>query len=437
MVRRDSLVDQVALEIAVDIAKACLLFEAELDICGVEVLKLGQVLGVLARVVPQKLETVFLPLAHVDQFVSQQIGTVGLVAPYEDDSTRSDRVGTECVEGHFDNAHLVVTPRLPVERKERPDRDSDNYDHPDQNTSHAASLGWLSCDEIRGSWVGLRSAGSGRGMAMGDAVDIEFTGSVPEFYERFLVPLIFEPYAADLTIRIADLGSRSVLEVACGTGVVTRAMSAGLDADTVITATDLNQPMVDHAASLSTASEVRWRQADVMNLPFEDGSFDVVVCQFGVMFFPDRPAAFAEIRRVLRPGGVFLFNTWDRIETNEFAHVVTEAAATVFPDDPPQFLPRTPHGYFDDGEIRADIVAAGYVGSVSIDGLQVRSRAESCEIPAIAYCQGTPLRSEIESRDPTQLDHVTSTASRAIADRFGETDVDGLISGFVITAQNP
>jgi SAM-dependent methyltransferase len=193
--------------------------------------------------------------------------------------------------------------------------------------------------------------------------------------------------------------------------------------------------MVDHAASVGTDRDIIWRQADVIDLPFDDGSFDVVVSQFGVMFFPDRPKAFAEIGRVLRPGGVFIFNTWDRIETNEFADVVTSAAASVFPDDPPHFLARTPHGYYDHDEIRRELSAGDFEDGVEIDVLEARSRAASAEAPAIAYCHGTPLRNEIESRDESSLAHVTAVATARIADRFGDTDVDGLIRGFVVTAR--
>lgn len=267
------------------------------------------------------------------------------------------------------------------------------------------------------------------------SADSGFVGTVPEFYEKYLVPLIFEPYAHDLASRVHSSNAREVLEVACGTGVLSRAMTSSLEPFVQITATDLNEPMLDHAASVGTTREVLWRQADVMDLPFEDDSFNAVVCQFGVMFFPDRPKAFAEIRRVLRPGGVFLFNTWDRIETNEFAYVVTEAAASVFPNDPPQFLSRTPHGYFDHVEIRRELSDGGFDDDVEIDVLEARSVAGSADVPAIAYCHGTPLRNEIESRDPSALARVTSVATAQLAERFGETNLDGLIRGFVITAR--
>ena len=264
-----------------------------------------------------------------------------------------------------------------------------------------------------------------------------FAGSVPELYDRLLVPLIFEIYADDLVARLGGLGVSSVLEVAAGSGVVTRAMAAGLPRSVTLTATDLNQPMIDHAVSTGTARPVTWQVADVMELPFEDERFDAVVCQFGVMFFADRPAAFAEVARVLRPGGVFVFSVWDRIEDNEFAAEVTRAVAGLWPQDPPAFLARTPHGYYDEATIQNDVAEGGFSIPAAFDVLEARSRAVSCEIPAVAYCQGTPLRNEIEARDPGRLLEATEVATAAIRDRFGATDLDTKIRGYVITATKP
>jgi SAM-dependent methyltransferase len=267
--------------------------------------------------------------------------------------------------------------------------------------------------------------------------DLVFTGSIPELYERYLVPLIFQPYADDLAERIVRLDPATVLEVAAGTGVVTRAMTARLPMTVEITATDLNQPMLDYAESLGTGHPVTWQQADAMKLPFDDESFDAVVCQFGAMFFPERVGAYAEFCRVLRPGGTLLFNVWDDIEHNEFADVVTAAVGTMFPDDPPRFLARTPHGYHDSDRIGSELIAAGFQSAPTVDRVEARSRAESCNSPAIGYCQGSPLRNEIAARDAGRLEEATAVAAAAIAARFGTTDIDGLISAFVIAAVKP
>jgi len=180
---------------------------------------------------------------------------------------------------------------------------------------------------------------------------------------------------------------------------------------------------------------VEWRQADAMRLPFPDGTFDAVVCQFGAMFFPDKPKAFAETRRVLKAGGVFLFNVWDRIEDNEFADVVTASLATMFPQDPPRFLARTPHGYHDKDAIRRDLKGGGFSASPRIDTVTARSPAASPAIPAIAYCQGTPLRSEIEARGAARLAEATEAATEALAERFGRGAVDGKIQAHVVAVQ--
>ncbi|HKW85154.1 MAG TPA: methyltransferase domain-containing protein, partial [Burkholderiaceae bacterium] len=182
-----------------------------------------------------------------------------------------------------------------------------------------------------------------------------------------------------------------------------------------------------------TQQPVRWQQADAMHLPFDAASFDVVVCQFGAMFFPDRPHAFREVRRVLRPGGTFVFDAWDRIEDNEFADVVTNALATVFPADPPRFMARTPHGYADRGQIAADLAAAGFTAAPNIETIAARSRAVSADVPAIAYCQGTPLRGEIQARSGASLGEATAAAAAAIAARFGSGPVDGKIQAHIVS----
>jgi len=267
-------------------------------------------------------------------------------------------------------------------------------------------------------------------MATNDTV---FAGSIPELYDRLMVPLIFDVYARDMARRVASLRPRRVLETATGTGAVTRAMTAALP-EAALIATDLNQAMLDHAAARHPSRDgVQWRQADALALPFEDASFDVVVCQFGAMFFPDRVKGYAEARRVVKPGGHYLFSVWDRIADNEFADVVTEALARIFPDDPPRFLARTPHGYHDGDRIRDDVKAAGF-RDVSVETIDASSDAASPHDPAVADCHGTPLRNEIEARAPGGLARATEVAERALADRFGAGPISGRIQALVITA---
>jgi SAM-dependent methyltransferase len=193
--------------------------------------------------------------------------------------------------------------------------------------------------------------------------------------------------------------------------------------------------MLDHASAIGTTRPVEWRQADAMQLPFPDGAFDAVVCQFGAMFFPEKPKAFSQAHRVLRPGGVFMFNVWDRIEENEFADTVTTALESLFPKDPPRFLARTPHGYSDLATIGRDVARSDFAAPPQIITVAARSRAESPRVPAVAYCQGTPLRNEIEARDAARLGEATDLAEDAIAQRFGRGPVDGKIQAHVVTIE--
>jgi ubiquinone/menaquinone biosynthesis C-methylase UbiE len=266
-----------------------------------------------------------------------------------------------------------------------------------------------------------------------DSTDKAFTGSIAQIYERLLVPLIFVPYARDLAARIARARPRKLLETAAGTGVVTRELAAQLPADIGITATDLNEPMLAQAKAALPDRRVEWRQADALALPFDDASFDIVACQFGVMFFPDRVKGHAEARRVLTPGGRLFFNVWDRIETSEFTDIVSQALAETFPNDPPRFMARTPHGYHDPDLIRSDLERAGF-SEIAIEAVDHVSRAPSPREPAVAFCQGTPMRNEIEARGAPGLEAATDRAEQALARRFGGGAIEGRIRALVVSA---
>lgn len=264
--------------------------------------------------------------------------------------------------------------------------------------------------------------------------DRTFAGSIPQNYQRYLVPLIFEPYAVDLCRHVVDHQPATVLELAAGTGVVTRRLATDLPADVPIVATDLNPAMLAEAARIGTARLVDWRQADALRLPFPDGTFDVVVCQFGVMFFPDKAAAFAEAKRVLRPGGRFVFNTWDTIAHNDFILTICGALDALFPADPPRFVQRGPHGYADRDGIARDLSEAGFAAA-DIALVAHHSRAASAHDAALGYCHGTPLRTEIEARGPDALDKATEAAVAALKERFGTGPIEGQIQAYVAVAR--
>ncbi|MBB4351808.1 class I SAM-dependent methyltransferase [Aliirhizobium cellulosilyticum] len=265
--------------------------------------------------------------------------------------------------------------------------------------------------------------------------DKVFAGNIPALYQQHMVPMLFEPYAQEMAGRVARLKPQTLLEIAAGTGVLTRALAARLGDTAEIIATDLNQPMLDLAAHLQRGGgKTTFRQADAQALPFDDGSFDVAVCQFGVMFFPDKLQGYREVRRVLKPGGSYLFSVWDRVSANAFVTTVSDALAKRFPADPPRFMERTPHGYFDTDAIIDTLHEAGF-SEVKVETADKISRAESAASAAAGYCQGSPLSGEIEARQPGKLWAVTKAVASALAERFGPGEIEGEVRAHVITAR--
>jgi SAM-dependent methyltransferase len=249
--------------------------------------------------------------------------------------------------------------------------------------------------------------------------DTVFSGSMAEFYDR-RAGSMFAPYAADMASRLSGLSSARLLEVAAGTGIVTQALARVLPDSVKITATDLSRPFLDFAAGKPDLARVAWREADAMALPFTDDVFDVVVCQFGIMFFPDKPRAHAEARRVLRPGGRYLFSAWDSLAANPDAEIVERAVAALYPAAPIGFIRRTPFGYFDLDRIRADLHAGGFE-SCTIDTVALPWQTTSAWDVATGYCHGTPMRAEIEAAAPQDgIARATEAAAAALIARFGE-----------------
>jgi ubiquinone/menaquinone biosynthesis C-methylase UbiE len=263
--------------------------------------------------------------------------------------------------------------------------------------------------------------------------DKAFVGSIPDIYDGIMVPLIFEPYARDLAGRLRGMASGRLLEIAAGTGAVTRELARALPDSVEIVATDLNEPMLERAKASLADRAITWRQADAGALPFGDAEFDAVVCQFGVMFFPDKTAAFREVRRTLKPGKRFLFSVWEGIEDNDFARTVVETLAVIFPADPPRFIARTPHGHYARPPLEQALREAGFE-TVAFEAIEDVSRAPSPREAAVGYCQGTPVRGEIEARDPSGLEEVTARVEEALALRYGSGPIEGRIQATLVTA---
>jgi SAM-dependent methyltransferase len=262
-----------------------------------------------------------------------------------------------------------------------------------------------------------------------------FAGSFAEYYDRYLVPLLFAPYADVVADRARALLPHRVLETAAGTGVLTEALASKLPTEVTITATDLSEPMIERGKVRPGMERVNWQQADAMKLPFVDGSFDLIVCQFGVMFFPDKRASFKESFRVLRPGGTYLFVVWDDYAnmSNSPGWIAAETVGDMLGRDP-HTLVNPP--YFDEPTIHADLTAAGF-RDVRINRIARTAKAASARDAAVITVQGSLLRTAIEAADPSRLGEATKAVEQVMFARFGEGPVEGETTALIITTTKP
>jgi ubiquinone/menaquinone biosynthesis C-methylase UbiE len=264
------------------------------------------------------------------------------------------------------------------------------------------------------------------------ATDTVFAGSIPAIYDQYMVPLIFAPYARLLAERAARVRPSRILETAAGTGVVTEELHRALP-EAAIIATDLNAPMLEQAARRISATNVHFQPADAEALPFRNGDFDLVVCQFGVMFFPDKVKANSEARRVLREGGRYMLAIWDCIEHNLATMTAGKAVAALFPIDAARFFERVPFRYHDVGQIEQDLLSAGFT-DIELETVELRSRAASARDVAIGLVQGTPMRSDIEQIDAAMLGPATDAAEEALRQFEGPDGFDAPMSARLVTA---
>jgi SAM-dependent methyltransferase len=262
-----------------------------------------------------------------------------------------------------------------------------------------------------------------------------FAGTLAEFYDRYLVPLMFASYAEVVADRAKGLLPRRILETAAGTGVVTEAMARIMPSGVAITATDLHQAMIERGKVRPGMERVNWQQADAMKLPFHNGSFDLIVCQFGIMFFPDKRTALDECFRVLMPGGTYLFVVWDDPTNmpNSPIWIAAQTVSDMLGCDPRSLIAP---GYFDEPAIRADLAAAGF-RDVRVDRIARLAKAASARDAAVIAVEGSLLRTAIEAVDPSRLSEATKAVERAMFARFGEGPIEGETKALIITATKP
>jgi ubiquinone/menaquinone biosynthesis C-methylase UbiE len=259
-----------------------------------------------------------------------------------------------------------------------------------------------------------------------------FVGSIPELYDRHLGPVLFEPYAKELASRIPE-GAKRVLELAAGTGRLTKHLLAGIGADAELVVTDLNEPMLDEAKKHITRGHerVQWKAADMLALPFEAGSFDAVFCQFGLMFAPDKLQAMKEMRRVLAPGGTLLLSVWDELGKNVASQRLHHMAFALLPLDPPTFM-STPFSMSDAPALKSLASDAGFK-DVRIDTVVKTAEAVSAADLAIGCVRGNPLSLQLQERG-VDVDAFQTQVAAALAHEFGESPCKSPLSAHVLTA---
>lgn len=273
----------------------------------------------------------------------------------------------------------------------------------------------------------------GRRMTVGDTA---FTGSIPDIYQRYLVPLLFQPWADIIASRAMELRPNRVVEMAAGTGVLTAAMIKACPQCEIV-ATDLNPTMLDVARRTAPlGAQVSFLAADACRLPFDSGSFDLGVSQFGMMFYPDRVRGFAEAARVLHPDGTYIAVVWGGLDENAVAEAVQHAMNKSFPADPPRFLARTPYGYNDADRIFEDARAGGFE-RVSVERITLPHPRVTTESAAEGLIMGTPLLAAVEERGPDAVDRALAAAK---AELVSVSDDEGRIAAtmtaLLITARH-
>jgi ubiquinone/menaquinone biosynthesis C-methylase UbiE len=263
--------------------------------------------------------------------------------------------------------------------------------------------------------------------------NISFSGSIPKFYDDNLGSLFFEPYSTEMALRIKDLKADSILEIACGTGRLTKYLPlVTAKKYGSITATDLNPAMLEHAKRTIAWKDIDWQVVDAMELPYGDSLFDVVVAQFGVMFYPDKQKAYNETRRVLSDNGTFIFSAWDSLEHNPISQLTDTIIAEFFPRDTPGFY-KIPFSYFSEDEIRSDLAASGFK-TINVESLKLEGYAASAHEAAEGLLQGTPLFNAIVERDKGVLPAMIEKLAQKISVLYGDADLSIPLQANIVTA---
>jgi SAM-dependent methyltransferase len=270
-------------------------------------------------------------------------------------------------------------------------------------------------------------------MEVQQTAPVAFSGSIPANYETYLGPLFFEPFAKAMIDHIRPMHLEAVLEVACGTGRVTKYLPNTLHPSAQMVITDINPAMVEYAKKVcGTNPRFQWDIVDAVKLPYKAAQFDGILSAFGVMFYSDRRKAYEEAMRVLKPGGVFVFTAWDKMENNPSAHMTTKTLQHFFPENTPAFY-HVPFSYWHEPTIHADLTAAGFT-SVQMELLNLTGHADSPQSAARGLLEGTPVYTEIIARDESVLAPLNKHLAALLEKRFGSRDLKVPLQARLVTA---
>jgi len=259
-----------------------------------------------------------------------------------------------------------------------------------------------------------------------------FSGSIPEIYDKYLGPFLFEKYAIDLIERIENGEYKSILEIACGTGIVSKFLPEIFTNDEKIICSDLNPDMIEIAKKKVKEDRIEWKVVDMQEMPFDDNTFDLVFMQFGIMFAPDKEKAFREMYRVLKPGGKLLFNVWQSLEKNRFAFITNEIVTGHFKENPPAFY-QVPFSYGDENEIKRILSKVGF-RDISLDNLKKSTTAEDAGLLAKGLVEGNPVILQINERDPALLPVIEKELTNELVQKMGDKPLKAELNAIVCEA---
>ncbi len=260
----------------------------------------------------------------------------------------------------------------------------------------------------------------------------DFSGSIPDHYDQYLGPLFFEPYAIEVSKRIDVSAIEIALELASGTGRLTKHLRKVLSPKAKLVASDISPDMLGVAKEKLKNENIEWQIIDAQNLPFENSSIDLVVCCFGFMFVQDKSKAFTEVYRVLRPGGILLFTTWDKLETIGTSSIYRKIVKTYLPDPLPESY-NLPFSMYDEHVIRELLVKAGF-SRISIEKVTKESVSSSAMDAAEGLTKGGTIYNEIVSRNPAWIEEIKSAVEKELSEKYGKAPMVAPMSAVICEA---